>query len=104
MNKIMIAALGLLLSGMAGATLPPLSAEAQAKADAAKHKGEWSKKVAAYELCLTQNKVVERYLQKHDKPKPAADVPPCQNPGPYVPQQAQLSASQAQKKSGNQVR
>jgi len=88
MNKITIALLGLFLSGIASATLPPLSAEAQAKADAAKHKGEWSKKVAAYELCLAQNKTVDRYLQKHNKPKPVADVPPCQNPGPYVPPQA----------------
>lgn len=101
MNKITIALLGLFFSGIAGATLPPLSAEAQAKADAAKHKGEWSKKVASYELCITQNKTVDRYLQKHSKPRPVSDVPSCQNPGPYIPPPAQASSADTQVKSKN---
>ena len=88
MNKVIIASLSLLcllISGMASATLPPLNADAQAKADASKHKGDWSKKVASYKLCLTQNKIAESYLGKNSKPKPAIDVPPCTNPGPYMP-------------------
>lgn len=81
-----------ILSVNAHAKLPPLSDEAKAKADEAKHKSAWSDKVAAYQLCETQNRVAARYLQEKHKPKPAIDVPPCQNPGPYVPLQANTAA------------
>lgn len=99
MNKLIIALLGLLLCGMASATLPPLSAEAQAKAALAKSKAEWSTKVASYHLCLAQNKTVDRYLQKHNKPKPEVNFPPCLNPGPYVPPPAQALSTDTQVKS-----
>lgn len=101
MNKIIIASLGLLFSGIASATLPPLSADAQANANEAKHKSAWSKKISSYKLCLTQNRIAERYLQKNNKPKQTSDVPPCQNPGPYVPQQAQLSSATLGERSKN---
>lgn len=101
MNKMMIASLGLLLCGMASATLPPLSAEAQAKADLAKNKADWGKKVASYQLCLAQNKTADRYLQKNNKPRPEGDFPPCQNPGPYVPPAAQALSADTPIKSKN---
>lgn len=101
MNKLLIALLGMSLAGAAVAKLPPLSPEAQAKADEAKQKTAWSDKVAAYQLCQAQDRVAAAYRKaKGDQPKaqtaaapadaaaaPAAAapaIPPCQDPGPYV--------------------
>lgn len=84
MSKILIALLGLMVMGVASAKLPPLSDEAKAKADEAKNKTAWSDKVAAYQLCQAQDKVVATYLKQKNKPKPAVEVPACTNPGPYV--------------------
>tara|TARA_R110001599_G_scaffold159052_2_gene346246 strand:+ start:58855 stop:59160 length:306 start_codon:yes stop_codon:yes gene_type:complete len=101
MNKFIIASLGMVLCSVASAALPPLGVEAQAKADETKNKAEWSKKVASYQLCLTQNKTADRYLQKNNKPKPATDLPPCQNPGAYVPQQAQVGGKDVPSQTKN---
>jgi hypothetical protein len=112
MNKLLIALLGMSLAGAALAKLPPLSPEAQAKADEAKQKTAWSDKVAAYQLCQAQDRVAASYRKaKGAQPKaetpaapaaaaaapaPAASatapatsaaapaIPPCQDPGPYV--------------------
>lgn len=101
MNKLLIALLGMSLAGAAVAKLPPLSPEAQAKADEAKQKTAWSDKVAAYKLCQAQDRVAATYRKaKGAQPKaeaaapadgaaaPAASaaptIPPCQDPGPYV--------------------
>jgi hypothetical protein len=112
MNKLLIALLGMSLAGAAAAKLPPLSPEAQAKADEAKQKTAWSDKVAAYQLCQAQDRVAASYRKaKGAQPKaetpaapaaaaaapaPAASatapatsaaapaIPPCQDPGPYV--------------------
>ena len=67
----------------AEAKLPPLSAEAQAKADEAKAKAAWSDKVAAFQLCKAQDKVAAQYL----KGKSSANVvstPACADPGAFV--------------------
>jgi hypothetical protein len=104
MNKLLIALLGMSLAGAAFAKLPPLSPEAQAKADEAKQKTAWSDKVAAYQLCQAQDRVAAAYRKaKGAQPReqaaapadaaaapaaPAASaaptIPPCQDPGPYV--------------------
>jgi hypothetical protein len=93
MKKITFALMALAMSGAALAKLPALSPEAKAAADAAKDKTAWSDKVAAYQLCVAQDKVAARYF-KDKKPggKPSADIPACANPGPYVP--AQQAAAQ----------
>ena len=73
MNKLLIAMLGLALAGAAGAKLPPLSPEAQAKAEEAKQRTAWSDKVAAYQLCKAQDRVAAAYQQKKSgQPAPAA--------------------------------
>lgn len=58
----------LLLLGLAAfaaqAKLPPLSPEAQAKADEAKAKTAWTEKVAAYQLCKSMDRVAEGYLKR----------------------------------------
>lgn len=109
MNKLIITFVGLMLAGIAAAKLPPPAAEAQAKAAEAKDKAAWADKVAAYQLCRAQDKVVAHYQKtKGSEAKPAAAapvapatpatpatpaaaapaIPPCQDPGPYVAAQA----------------
>jgi hypothetical protein len=93
------------------AKLPPLSPEAQAKADEAKAKTAWTEKVAAYQLCKSMDRVADGYFKRVKVGKPAAAAsaaapasaaaatapasaalapgtpvatPPCTDPGPFV--------------------
>ena len=84
MKKLLIALTGLMVMGGAAAKLPALSDEAKAKAAEAKNKTDWSNKVAAYQLCQSQDKVAAGYLKSKGKAKPATEVPACVNPGAYV--------------------
>lgn len=113
MKKLSIVLLGVAFAGAAGAKLPPLSPDAQAKADEAKQKTAWTDKVAAYQLCKAQDRIAAEYRQKKgSQPAPAASpaaptasgpsdaaaaqaatpaaaaaapaIPPCQDPGPYT--------------------
>jgi hypothetical protein len=92
MNRLLVALIGMTVAGVAGAKLPPPSADAQAKAAEAKDKTAWSDKVAAYQLCLAQDKVAAYYRRTKGAEvttaMAAAAIPPCQNPGPYVAAQA----------------
>jgi hypothetical protein len=85
----------LLLLGLAAlpgqAKLPPLSPEAQAKADEAKAKTAWTDKVAAYQLCKSMDRVAESYFKRVKAAGPAASAPgapvttaPCADPGLFV--------------------
>jgi hypothetical protein len=102
MNKIRIMASTLVLfaaCGSAAAKLPPLSDEAQASAAAAKDKAAWSAKVAAYKLCLAQNRTVSHYIQtRNPAGKPSADMPACTDPGAYVAAQAASAVGVADSK------
>ena len=73
----------------ATAKLPPLSDEAKAKAAEAAGKAAWNDKVAAYQLCQTQDKVAASYRKTAataGKAASAADpTPGCVDPGPYTP-------------------
>lgn len=80
MNKLLMGLIGMAMAGAAFGKLPPPSEGAQAKAAAAKHKSAWSAKVAAFHLCQSQNKIVEKF-GKNKSAAPAA----CTDPGPYVP-------------------
>lgn len=87
MYKMTSTLLLLAMAATAQAKLPALSEEAKAAAAAAKEKTAWSDKVAAYQLCLSQDKVAGYYFKhKPDAPKPSAAIPACTNPGPYVAQ------------------
>lgn len=90
MNKYLCAALALAgAAGLAQAKLPPLSEEAKAAAAAAKDKQAWTDKVMAYQLCLAQDRIAAFYFKQHAAaPKPAAALPACVNPGPYIAQVA----------------
>ncbi|MDB5763182.1 MAG: hypothetical protein JWQ21_2177 [Herminiimonas sp.] len=94
MNKLITALICTMMAGVAAAKLPPLSADAKAKADETKDKAAWSDKVAAYQLCVVQDKIAARYRKtkgaddKSPAPataaSPAPAIPSCQDPGPYV--------------------
>jgi hypothetical protein len=70
------------------AKLPPPTDEQKAKADEAKAKTAWSDKVAAYQLCKAQDRTASHYYNdmkaKGKEAKPAAALPACMDPGPYV--------------------
>jgi hypothetical protein len=88
MKKLSFGLIAIALCGAAHAKLPPPTPEAQAAAAAAKEKAAWSGKVAAYKLCLAQNKVVGHYVKtKNVSPKQTESVPACTDPGPYVASQ-----------------
>jgi hypothetical protein len=70
------------------AKLPPLSADAQLKADEAKAKTAWTDKVGAYQLCRAMDRTAESYF-KNAKAKglethPPVATPPCTDPGPFA--------------------
>jgi len=78
------------------AKLPPPTPEAAAAAAATKDKAAWSDKVAAFKLCQAQDRVAKNYLKtKAGAPKPTVEVPPCADPGPYVPAMAAAPAQAA---------
>jgi len=79
--KLVLAMTAMLALGAAHAKLPPPGDEAKAKAAEAKDKAAHGDKVAAYKLCLSQNRTVERYLKQQGKK--GAAPPACQDPGPF---------------------
>ncbi|MBC7415281.1 MAG: hypothetical protein H7327_10140 [Herminiimonas sp.] len=70
------------------AKLPAPSPEEKAKKDEAAAKTAANDKIAAYKLCQVQDRVAGVYLKTMataGKPlQPAADLPACTDPGPYV--------------------
>lgn len=100
MKKLLMVILASCVSGLAFGKLPPANDEAKAKAEQAKAKSAWSDKIAAYKLCMVQDRVAAA----HRKAKPGmttAVSTACQDPGPFVaPMAAQASspAVQAAKK------
>jgi hypothetical protein len=99
MKKLTFAMMILAMSGAALAKLPAPSDEAKAAADAAKDKAAWSDKVAAYQLCQSQDKVAAHYFKtKKSGGKPSVETPACANPGPYVAAQAAAKVGVADSK------
>ena len=84
MNKFILVLISLMVTGAAVAKLPPLSDEAKAKAGEATAKAAWSDKVAAYQLCLSQDKTAAYYLKTKGKDMKPMPAPACADPGPYV--------------------
>lgn len=84
-----VAAMAVSLAGVvlpfdAYAKLPTPSPEAQAKKDEAKARTAFADKVAAYQLCLAQDRVAAAYRKGRDSATAAAsDIPVCQDPGAY---------------------
>lgn len=85
------------------AKLPALSDEAKAKAAEAAAKTAHGNKVAAYQLCKSQDKVAAHYyktakMAKTDA-KPPLATPACADPGPFVYTPAGAAPAAAKKKS-----
>jgi hypothetical protein len=93
-------------AGVGHATLPPAPEAAKATAAEAAAKTAWSDKVAAYQLCLTQDRVADTYRKDLKGSGKAAPTPvsmaACQDPGPFVSPIAQkpLEASGAHSPPG----
>jgi hypothetical protein len=89
MNKPVISLVLLAAASTVHGKLPAPTEEQKVAAAAAKDKAAWSDKVAAYKLCLAQDRVAAYYFKsKGGGGKPSAALPPCSDPGPYVPQVA----------------
>ena len=73
-----------LTSTAALAKLPAPSDEAKAKAAEAAAKTAWNGKVDGFLLCKSQDKAAAYYYKTAKSPKPAAAMPPCADPGPFV--------------------
>lgn len=77
-----------LVTADAWAKLPPLSPEAQAKADEAKAKTAWTDKVAAFQLCRAMDRAADNYFKTakaaNRETKPPMPTPPCADPGPFA--------------------
>jgi hypothetical protein len=112
MNKIkgfsvVVAAFATVATGIGHATLPPPPEAAKATAAEAAAKTAWSDKVAAYQLCLTQDRVADTYRKDVKGSGKAAPTPvstaACQDPGPFVSPLAQkpLESSGAHSPPGN---
>lgn len=96
-----------LCAGHAAAALPPASEAAKAQAEEARARSAWQDKVAAYELCRSQDQVVEAYRRDQKAagkpvPAPTAQGTPCQAPGPFAspPSQKPLEAAGAHSPPG----
>jgi len=78
----------LLAAPFVHAKLPPLTPEAQAKADEAKAKTAWTDKVSAFQLCRSMDRVAEAYRASAKaagkETKPPVPTPPCTDPGAFV--------------------
>lgn len=89
MNKPVLALVLLAASCAVQAKLPVPTDEQKAAAAAVKDKQAWTDKVAAYKLCMAQDRVAAHYFKaKGSSSKPAAALPACADPGPYVAQVA----------------
>lgn len=97
---------GVLAAGAAQSKLPPPPEAAKAQAAEVSAKSAWQDKVAAYQLCLAQDRVVEAYrkgLRGAGKPAPPpASTATCADPGPFASPLAQkpLEASGAHSPPG----
>ena len=106
MNRVALLPLTLTVAvctGAALAKLPPPSDEAKAKTAEAAAKTAHATKVAAYEACVSENKVAAEYFAAARKvgraTKPPVATPSCVNPGPFVYRpDAALAAAAAAKK------
>lgn len=83
--KLAIVSMTLAVAGSAFAKLPAPTPEKAPAAAAAKDKAAWGDKVAAYQLCKSQDKVAD-YYRKHKEgaSKQTVETPACADPGPYV--------------------
>ena len=86
MKRIGVAILIAAAAGAAWPKLPAPSDDAKAKAAEAAAKTAWTDKVAAFQLCKSQDKVAAAYrasAMKAGKDAAPLPTPPCADPGPF---------------------
>jgi hypothetical protein len=95
MRLSIVAVAAALAAGAAFAKLPAASDEETAKAAEAASRASWNDKVAAYQLCQSQERVASAYRTRSAAAGRAASAPeqtpPCTDPGAYTPQTPQAS-------------
>lgn len=79
-----LAATAFTIAAPSFAKLPAPTPEAKAAAELAKAKADHGNKVAAYQLCQSQDKVAKKYKQTGKDVK-MVETPPCKDPGKFVP-------------------
>lgn len=88
MKKLLLASLAIAASSITLAKLPPLSDDAKAKAAEAAARTAWTGKVAAYQLCKSEDKVAASYYKSAKAAgkvtKPATATPACADPGAFA--------------------
>jgi hypothetical protein len=88
LKQLALACSVLMVGTGAMAKLPALSDEAKAKAAEAGAKTAWAGKVDGYKLCKSQDQAAAHYYKTSKsagkETKPAASLPPCADPGPFV--------------------
>ncbi|HYD77473.1 hypothetical protein [Ramlibacter sp.] len=111
--RLLSAALLAAVAGSAAfAKLPPLTPEAQAKADETKAKAAWTAKVSAYQLCKAQDRIAGKFGGKSKVQVPAGAVQPAAassaapataaaQPSQPAPAAAAAAASAARPASGS---
>lgn len=83
---ILAAALVTVFAGGAFAKLPDTTPEAKEKAALTKAENAHKDKIGAYQLCQSQDKAAKKYLASPEgKSKKPASLPPCADPGKFVP-------------------
>ncbi len=74
------------------AKLPPPTDAQQAKAAQTKARSAWADKVAAFQLCKSQDKTAARYYgdmkARGKEPHAPVQTAACADPGPFVPPEA----------------
>lgn len=97
LTSTVLAVAGAAFTVVAMAKLPPPSDEAKAKAAEAAAKTAWNDKVAAFQLCKSQDRTAAAHVQAMKQAgkevKPATPTPPCADPGPYVSPSVAAAAS-----------
>jgi hypothetical protein len=88
LNHCLLTCALVLVSTAAVAKLPALSDEAKAKAAEASAKTAWAGKVDGFKLCKSQDQTATHYYKTAKSAgkdtKPAASLPACADPGPFV--------------------
>lgn len=90
----LLSVVALTISASSFAKLPPPTPEAKAAAELAKAKADHGNKVAAYQLCQSQDKVAKKYKQTGKDVK-MVETPPCKDPGKFVPPEVAPAAAPA---------
>jgi hypothetical protein len=84
--KALLLTLCCVFAASAQAKLPAPSDEAKAKADLTKAENGHKDKIAAFQLCKSQDVAAKKYYASAiGKGKKADAAPPCADPGAFVP-------------------